>query len=54
MGGVLNDQAFGVLIFFILLDSAVVCLRMYVRLYLKKSQFGYDDVFLLITYVSDP
>lgn len=51
MGSTEHSYLFGVFIFFLTLNTIVVGLRLYVRLWLKKSVFGWDDVFLVITYV---
>lgn len=52
MGSFGDDHLLGVFIFFLTLNTIVVSLRLYVRLWLKKSAFGWDDVFLILTYVS--
>lgn len=44
----------GLFVFFLTLNTIVVGLRLYVRLWLKKSAFGWDDVFMILTYVSSP
>lgn len=52
MSGTGQAELTGLLIFFLALDAAAVGLRLYVRLGLKKSAFGLDDIFLIGTYVS--
>lgn len=50
--GTMNDtHLLGVFVFFLTLNTIVVSARLYVRLWMKKSAFGWDDVFLLLTYV---
>lgn len=46
-----DTHLLGVFVFFLTLNTIVVSLRLYIRLWLKKSAFGWDDVFLIITYV---
>lgn len=41
----------GVEIFFLILTSVVVALRLWVRLKMKKAVFGWDDIFLTMSYV---
>lgn len=38
---------------FLAIDSIFVCLRLFVRIHLKKGSFGYDDVVLGVGFVSD-
>lgn len=45
------NSLIGVQVFFLLLASVVVALRLCVRLRIKKAAFGLDDVFLTISYV---
>lgn len=52
MGMTLETQLLLLCIFFLTLDTVAVGLRLYVRLRLKSASFGWDDVFLTITYVS--
>lgn len=51
MGSMGHNHLLGVFVFFITLNTIVVGLRLYVRLWWKKSVFGWDDVFLILTYV---
>lgn len=48
----LYDQAIGLFIFFPILTTITVGLRLFVRIKLCKGAFGWDDVALIITYVS--
>lgn len=52
MGFYLHDQFLGVLIFFSALCTTTVGLRVFVRTRLTKGAFGWDDVSLVISYVS--
>lgn len=45
------DQAIGLFVFFPLLTTITVGLRLWVRTRVNRGSFGYDDVALLITYV---
>lgn len=47
----LHDQALGLFVFFPILTTITVGLRLFVRVKLCKGAFGWDDVALLITYV---
>lgn len=51
MGSMSGTHLLGVFVFFLTLNTLVVGARLYVRLWLKRSAFGWDDVFLLLTYV---
>lgn len=48
----LHDQLVGLIIFFCITNTITVGLRVFVRTSLTKGGFGYDDVALVITYVS--
>lgn len=48
----LHERLVGLLIFFCLLDTITVALRVFVRTTLSKGAFGWDDVALVVTYVS--
>lgn len=50
--GTLYYQAIGLFVFFPVLCTITVGLRMFVRTRLCKGAFGWDDVALLVTYVS--
>lgn len=54
MGAMEDSHLFGVFVFFLTLNTIVVSLRLYLRLWLKKSAFGWDDAFLIMTYVCIP
>lgn len=46
-----RDQLVGVTIFFTVLNTITVTLRIYARTILTKGAFGWDDVMLIVTYV---
>ncbi|KUI63764.1 hypothetical protein VM1G_10480 [Cytospora mali] len=46
----LHDELVGLIIFFIVLNTITVGLRLYVRTTVTKGAFGWDDVALVITY----
>lgn len=48
----LRDQAIGLFVFFPVLTTITVGLRIFVRTKINKGAFGMDDVALVITYVS--
>lgn len=48
----LHDVVVGLLIFFPVLTTITVGLRLFVRTRLCKGAFGWDDVALVVTYVS--
>lgn len=48
----LHDQAIGLFVFFPVLTTITVGLRLFVRTRLCKGAFGWDDVALVVTYVS--
>lgn len=50
----LRDQTIGLCIFFPVLTTITVFLRVFVRTRLCKGAFGWDDVALLVTWVSIP
>ena len=52
MGSSLHAVVNGLLIFFCILNTITVGLRLYVRTTLNKGAFGWDDVALVITWVS--
>lgn len=52
MGFYLYDQLLGLLIFFSVLCTITVGLRVLVRTKLTKGAFGWDDVALVFSYVS--
>jgi hypothetical protein len=52
MGFYLYDQLLGLLIFFSVLCTITVGLRVFVRTKVTKGAFGWDDVALVISYVS--
>lgn len=52
MGLTLQEQLVALFVSFLTLNTIAVGLRLYVRLRLQSSAFGWDDVFLTITYVS--
>lgn len=52
MGFYLYDQLLGLLIFFSVLCTITVGLRVLVRTKLTKGAFGWDDAALVFTYVS--
>lgn len=52
MGYYLYDQLLGLLIFFSVLCTISVGLRVLVRTKLTKGAFGWDDVALVFSYVS--
>lgn len=52
MGFYLYDQLLGLLIFFSVLCTITVGLRLLVRTKLTKGAFGWDDVVLVFSYVS--
>lgn len=54
MDSYLYDQLLGLLIFFSVLCTITVGLRVLVRTKLTKGAFGWDDVALVISYVSPP
>lgn len=47
-----HDQLVGVTVFFIVLNTVTVGLRIFARTRLAKGAFGWDDAFLIFTYVS--
>lgn len=47
----LHDQAIGLFIFFPVLCTVTLFLRLYVRTKLCKGAFGWDDVALILTWV---
>lgn len=47
-----HDQLVGAAIFFIILNTITVGLRIFARTKLSKGAFGWDDVMLIVTYVS--
>lgn len=47
-----HDQLVGVTIFFTVLNTITVALRIFARTKLSKGAFGWDDSMLIITYVS--
>lgn len=47
-----QDQLIAIFALFLTLDTIAVGLRLFVRLRLQRSAFGWDDVFLTLTYVS--
>jgi hypothetical protein len=52
MGFYLYDQCIGLLVFFSVLCTITVGLRLLVRTRLTKGAFGWDDVALVISYAS--
>lgn len=48
----LHDQALGLFVFFTVLTTITVGLRLFVRMKLCKGAFGWDDIALVITWVS--
>lgn len=46
-----RDQAIGLFVFFPILTTITVGLRVFVRTRVNRGSFGYDDVTLVITYV---
>lgn len=48
----LKEQTIGLFVFFPVLTTISVGLRLFVRTRLCKGAFGWDDVTLLVTYVS--
>lgn len=46
-----RDQAIGLFIFFPILTTITVSLRIYVRTRVNRGSFGWDDVALVVTYV---
>lgn len=48
----LKEQTIGLFVFFPVLTTISVGLRLFVRTRLCKGAFGWDDVALLVTYVS--
>lgn len=49
-----RDQAIGLFIFFPILTTITVGLRVYVRTRVNRDAFGWDDVTLVVTYVRAP
>lgn len=47
-----HDQLVGITIFFTVLNTITVALRIFARTKLSKGAFGWDDAMLIITYVS--
>lgn len=47
-----HDQLVGITIFFTVLNTITVALRIFARTKLSKGAFGWDDTMLIITYVS--
>lgn len=50
----LHDVAIGLFVFFPVLTTITLGLRLFVRTRLCKGAFGWDDVALVVTYVSLP
>lgn len=48
----LHDQAIGLFVFFTVLTTITVGLRLFVRMKLCKGAFGWDDIALVVTWVS--
>lgn len=46
-----RDQLVGVTVFFTVLNTITVALRLFARTKLSKGAFGWDDVMLVVTYV---
>lgn len=46
-----RDQAIGLFIFFPIITTITVGLRIFVRTRVNRGAFGYDDAALLISYV---
>lgn len=46
-----HDQLVGITIFFTVLNTVTVALRIVARTKLSKGAFGWDDIMLVITYV---
>lgn len=46
-----HDQLVGVTLFFTVLNTITVALRIFARTKLSKGAFGWDDIMLVITYV---